>query len=559
MESNQLISLPNLTNDIVTGARKTKLCAYAVALEGWRRGLKLKWYTIDSGKFDEMITFGVNPPGRLFSLSSEERTHFFFRTRGDKVTNEAVEIGSDKDETKVWLAKAGVPVPEGFMFNQDDSDEMILKQVESIGYPLVLKPTNGSLGNGVITNLKNDIELIKALSYVRNDLGYEEIIVERYVPGEEYRVYVVEDKVIAAYNRVPANIIGDGHHTIEELIELKNKQRKKNARLFSCLIEIDEETLEFINKEGYNLQTIPERGKKIFLKEKTNVSAGGDPVDVTDDLPQTIKQIAIDALNAIPGLYHGGVDIIVDLENPNIEKSAVVIELNPTAQIGGILFPMKGRARDIPGAIIDYYFPETKGVKTAKSKVYFDLNTVLEPLQSRSAVEVEVAPAPIGKLHAKLFIVKGSTLHSYSKHRIIKRLAIEKGLHGFINSVDNNLEIMVAGIGKEAISTFQQTIYSVFEKKNIKKIVDEVWKHPVKVGFEIHERYNMSNIRSVDTSLKKINKEISKREKEKRKLEKRNLRILQSNSWKFTKPLRRVRKSVVDNITKGVSKSGKWV
>src|SRR5690625_4084457 len=103
MKAASPITLPQLPNNIVTKARKTRLCSYSVALEGWRRGLKLKWYTRDSEHFQDMIIFGVNPPGRLFSLSSDERTHYFFRTRGDKVTNEAVELGSDKDITKDML------------------------------------------------------------------------------------------------------------------------------------------------------------------------------------------------------------------------------------------------------------------------------------------------------------------------------------------------------------------------------------------------------------------------------------------------------------------------
>src|SRR5690554_449320 len=123
MANNPLITLPHLTNEIVVSARKTKLCAYSVALEGWRRGLTLKWYTADHEKYEEMIVFGVNPPGRLYSLSSKESIHYFFRTRGDKVTNEAVEIGSDKELTKQWLRKANVPTPEGKEFTEEDTEE----------------------------------------------------------------------------------------------------------------------------------------------------------------------------------------------------------------------------------------------------------------------------------------------------------------------------------------------------------------------------------------------------------------------------------------------------
>ncbi|MDY7224127.1 acylphosphatase [Halalkalibacterium halodurans] len=538
MERELSISLPHLTNEMVSGARKTKLCAYSVALEGWRRGLKLKWYTIDSGHFDHMITFGVNPPGRLFSLSSEERTHYFFRTRGDKVTNEAVEIGSDKDETKIWLSKAGVPVPEGRKFSEEATDDEIVQYASTLEYPLVIKPVNGSLGNGVITNIKNEPVLRKALNYVRSDLEYLEVIVERYVPGEEYRLYVIEDKVIGAYNRLPANIIGDGQHTIEELIHLKNLQRRKNARLFSCLIEIDLETLDFIEDAGYNLNSIPKDGERILLKEKTNVSAGGDPIDVTDELSEEIKQIAINAVKAVPGLYHGGVDIIVDPSKPP-EKGAVVIELNPTAQIGGILFPMKGKARDIPAAIIDYYFPETKGVKTDKSKIYFDLNTVLEPLQSRSAMEVEVTPAPVGKFHAKKYIVSGS-VQRVSYHQWLKKEALSKDLHGFINNLpDGEIEVVVAGTSKEAVAEFKHTLSNT-HKAEVKKVAEEVWKNPVKVGFEINEGFNPFSLRSVESALRKMEKELRRLEKDSRRTAKENLQIEQSTSWKYTAPIRQV-------------------
>src|SRR5690625_4159 len=113
MQAPEPITLPHLTNEMVVNARKTRLCSFSVALEGWRRGLQLKWYTADSKYYDDMIVFGVNPPGRLFSLSSDKRTEFFFRTRGNKVSNEAVELSDDKYTTKQMLAEAGVPVPLG--------------------------------------------------------------------------------------------------------------------------------------------------------------------------------------------------------------------------------------------------------------------------------------------------------------------------------------------------------------------------------------------------------------------------------------------------------------
>src|SRR5690625_1781060 len=355
------VSLPQLPNEVVKNARKTRLDAFAVAVEGWRRGLKLKWYTADSEHYDDMIIFGVNPPGRLFSLSSDQRTHYFFRTRGDKVANEAVELVDDKGTTKELLAQANVPVPKGKGFPEDATDEEILEFGKSIGYPVVLKPTNASLGDGVVVNIMSDAELEDALNYVRYELEYDEIIVEQHVFGKEYRIYVVEDKAVAAYNRIPANITGDGIHTIEELINMKNYERRQNARLNSCLIHYDIEIEEFLERKKYDLTSIPPKGEYIPLREKTNVSAGGDPIDVTDIITDEMREIAINAVKAIPGLYHAGVDVIV---NEEAENPAVVLEINATAQIGGILFPLRGKARNIPAAIIDYYFPETKDRKS---------------------------------------------------------------------------------------------------------------------------------------------------------------------------------------------------
>lgn len=539
-EKEQGISLPHLTGKIVRNARKTRLDAFAVALEGWRRGLKLKWYTKDSEHYKDMIIFGVNPPGRLFSLSSETKTHYFFRTRGDLVSNEAVEVGSEKDDTKIILNNAGVPVPKGKGFAPDATNEEIITYCKQIGYPLVVKPTNASLGNGVITNIRTDEELLKALHYVRVELDYPEIIVEQFVVGKEYRFYVVDDQVIAVYNRIPANIVGDGEHTIEELIDLKNQWRKKNARLNSCLIHMDNEILDFITEAGYTLESVPEKGKLIYLREKTNVSSGGDPIDVTDTIADEYKQIAIDALKAIPGFIHGGVDIIVN-EGKDIDEAAVVLELNPTAQIGGALFPLEGKARDIPKAIIDYYFPETiDKVDTTTSMIYFDLVTILEPLENRTALEVEVAPAPLGKLYARKYIVSGNVTRS-NYHRWLKKHALELNLNGYVKSmVFDEIEIVVAGTDKENIQEFKQLIDKYPQGSKVAKIKEEIYEEPVTIGFEISEGYNMSNIKSVQHAIRQMDKELQRMTKQKNRIEKDNEHILNSSSWRVTAPIRKL-------------------
>src|SRR5699024_8653464 len=210
--------LPHLPKEVVADARGWNLDAYVVALEGWRRGLTLRWHTKDSEKFTDMRTWFVDSPGRLFSLSSDTKTHYFFRTRGDMVTNEAVDIGGDKGKTKELLEEKGVSVPKGKAFSVSE-EEAIIAFAEEIGYPLVIKPTDGSFGRDVHTEIGANEELFIALDKIKAKEQNKHVIVEEQIPGIDYRIYVVGDKAVAAMKRVPANVVGDGERTILELID----------------------------------------------------------------------------------------------------------------------------------------------------------------------------------------------------------------------------------------------------------------------------------------------------------------------------------------------------
>src|SRR5690625_4925156 len=246
---------PNwLTKQMIRGVRGFNLDAYVMALEGWRRGLSLTWY-FDPTEVTNMKIIGFNPLGKSFSLRSDDKNklHYFYRSRGDKVANEAVDIVHDKHLAKSYLQKAGVPTPKGVQFNKAINNDEILEITKELDHPLVVKPVFGSLGKGVFTNIQSDEELLKNIEYLRDNYEYDEIIVEQFINGEEYRVYVVGDKVAAATNRVPANVLGDGTSTIEELIEKKNEIRKENPYLATKLIKIDDSLLQFIESQGLTL------------------------------------------------------------------------------------------------------------------------------------------------------------------------------------------------------------------------------------------------------------------------------------------------------------------
>lgn len=430
-----------------------------------------------------MKTWFVDNPGQLFSLSSKERTHYFFRTRGDKVTNEAVEIGKDK-EKQTGIEKADVPVPEGKQFSAEATNEAILEYASSIGYPVVLKPTDGSFGRGVIANITSSGELEYSLAYVRSDLNYSDVIVERYIPGSEHRIYVVDNQVVGAMNRIPPNVVGDGINAIESLVELKNEERELNPRLVSCPIIINQENMDYLGRKGYALDTIPELNQQVFLSDKSNISLGGDPVDVLDELPEEIKRTAVNAIKAIPGLSHGAVDLIINPDKPASE-AGYVIELNPTAQLGGLLYPIKGKPRDIPAAIIDYYFPETTAFKVDKTQAYFDFHDVLEPLQSRDANTTTVTPSPLGKLYAKKYTVSGD-VQDIGYHRGLRKQAFERYLHGFVMNMENgDIEVVVAGTDPDMVDDFKNALWEDEERANVMEVQVSNYEEPIKVGFEI--------------------------------------------------------------------------
>src|SRR5699024_4802264 len=243
-------------------------------LEGWRRGLTLTWYD-DLSKKKDMRIVGFNPLGKSFSLSEKdgENLHYFYRSRGDKVSNEAVDTVHHKDKAKEYLKKSKVSTPKGIKVNQDINQTTLKKAIKSLKYPLVVKPALGSLGKGVTTNIQSDDELFQAIQQVKENYeDYQDLIIEEYVEGEEYRVYVVDNEVVAATKRIAANVIGDGVSTIKQLIEKKNEIRKENPYLAKKLIKIDDTVITYLNKQEITIDDVPQKNEYIRLKGQANIS-----------------------------------------------------------------------------------------------------------------------------------------------------------------------------------------------------------------------------------------------------------------------------------------------
>ncbi len=524
--------LPHLKESLPNEACGLKLCTYTISLEGWRRGLTLKYYLNEKSKI-------------RYSLSSATKTHEFYYSRGDLVSDEAFAICRDKSITKEVLSKSGISVPEGKRFPQEAADEEIITYAHTLGFPLVVKPTNGDMGIGVVPNIQSEDELKKALQYVRYELKFPDVIVEQYIAGKEYRVYVVNNEVVSAIHRIPANVTGDGISTIKQLIEKKNFERKQNPRLMSCLIKMKQEMIDFLHRKGYTLETVPPKGETVFLTEKSNVSAGGDPIDAFEQLPDAVKKLSVSALRALPNMAHGGIDVIIDEQ----KQSGFIIELSGRTQIGGVLFPEEGSARDIPKAIIDYYFPETKKEPEHKGNYYFDFGKITDPLRSGFATEVTVPPIPEGEQVSKKWIITGTRLGP-RYFRWVHKKAIALKINGFAKKALNGEVSAVVSGTTESIERFKELIWQgapgVAEVTNVE---ESEWNQSIKIGFEIIEipeeklltkklEEKDKQIKKLKSEKKKLKSDMKQLEKEFKAVEKKYLEIQQSRIWKLSSPVR---------------------
>lgn len=503
--------MPHHEGAVPKAGQGNRISTYTVALEGWRRGLDLKFY----GHFDEEENFNVR-----YSLSNESRTHHFQLSMGDGVTKKAFDICDNKEMTKRYLrnAEIPVPVPAGKKFDEDSTDDDILAFAKTMKFPIVFKPTDGNAGNGVFANIESLEELEDIIPYVREELEFKEVMVEDYIPGKEYRIFVIEDRVLGGMIRRPASLLGDGQHTIKELIHQANEIRMTNPHLTSRLIKVDREIRSILKRKGFKLSTVPENGERIYLREKSNLSKGGDAIDVTDKLTDNLKSIARNVGKAIPGLKHYGVDMIVDEK----KDTGVILEVNTRPGFGGHLFPMEGKPRDFAKEIIDYYFPETKD--RGRSWLYFDFDSALEPIINGTTLSVDIITISPEPLYGKKLVLSGEVSAS-SFHNWIKRQAKRRKLNGYVkNQDDGTLLIIVAGTDQSAVEDFINQCSNKPKDAEVKSVEEDEWNKPVKMSFEINKRKTDLNPVQLEREIEKLNKEVVK--------------LKESNSWKITRPLR---------------------
>ncbi|RZJ62163.1 MAG: cyanophycin synthetase, partial [Flavobacterium sp.] len=281
----------------------------------------------------------------------------FQATITNKTSHIAVDIACNKEATKKMLMAASVPVASGGICTDETELAAIIEQ---IGFPIVTKPLDGNHGKGASINLKTMDAAIEGLEFAKKYSN--RVIVEKFITGFDFRVLVINNKVVAAAQRVPAHVIGNGQDAIQTLIDSENENPKRGYGHENVLTEIaiDRDTTDLLAKMDYTLETVPKKGEIVYLKSTANLSTGGTSIDVTELMhPENI--FLAERIARVIGLDVCGIDIMANnLTQPLKENGGVIIEVNAAPGFRMHLAPSEGLPRNVASPVLDMLYPPGK-------------------------------------------------------------------------------------------------------------------------------------------------------------------------------------------------------
>ncbi len=285
-----------------------------------------------------MVQFGWGSKQRRIQAAETDRTSAISES-----------IAQDKDLTKMLLDAAGVPVPMG---RSVTTAEEAWAAAEELGGPVVVKPRDGSQGRGVAVNIETRERVIQAFEAAEEISS--EVIVERYIPGHDFRLLVVGGALVAASRRDPPQVTGDGQQTIRQLVEQVNADPLRGDGHATSLTKIrfDDIALATLQKQGFDADSVPPSGTLIFLRNNANLSTGGSATDVTDEVHPEMAARAVSAARMI-GLDICGVDVVAEsVLYPLEDQHGGVVEVNAAPGLRMHLNPSFGKGRAVGEAIV---------------------------------------------------------------------------------------------------------------------------------------------------------------------------------------------------------------
>ncbi|MDR2711260.1 MAG: cyanophycin synthetase [Burkholderiales bacterium] len=297
--------------------------------------------------------------GSLVQFGWGSRQRRIWAAEIDRTSAIAEAVAQDKELTKKLLAVAAVPVPEG---REVTDAEDAWAAANEIGLPVVVKPLDGSQGKGVTVNINSREHLLAAYKAAEK-LG-RTVMVERYLPGSDFRLLVVGDKLVAAARRDPPQVIGDGVHSVRELVDEVNRDPRRGEGHSTALtrIRLDDIANTLLAVQGFTVDSVPPAGTRVILRSNANLSTGGSATDVTDEVHPDIAAHAVAAAQMV-GLDIAGIDVVCEtILKPLEDQRGGIVEVNAAPGLRMHLTPSYGKGRPIGEAIINAMFlPDENG------------------------------------------------------------------------------------------------------------------------------------------------------------------------------------------------------
>ena len=276
----------------------------------------------------------------------------FWCARTDAVSAVAAMTSGRKDLTVDLLRGAGFPVAGSRTYYVDEWDDAANRAFDQ-GPSLVVKPAWGRRGRGVTVGIATADELRTAWE-AATAVDPVRVVIERQVQGRELRLLVVGGRTLAVVEKRPPTLVGDGEHTIEELIDQVNQRRAANRHLAAYPLELDAWRRSRLTAEGLSPLSVLAAGRRLVVDPKASLVGGGDSVDVTDVVHPSYLDLAVEVVAAFPGLGVAGIDVIAGDPASPVDPHDAIIEVNSMPGLGPHHFPMEGRPRDVAGPIVEH-------------------------------------------------------------------------------------------------------------------------------------------------------------------------------------------------------------
>jgi cyanophycin synthetase len=277
-------------------------------------------------------------------------------TMTSETSSIAVDIASDKDLTTKLLGAAGLPVPKQESVRSADG---AVAAARRIGYPVVVKPLDGNHGRGVCLDLRSEEDVRGAFEIAREQSRRGTVIVESHVVGKDYRCLIIDGRMVAIAERVPASVTGDGTSTVEQLVDLTNADPRRGVGHEKVLtrIKVDDAALEVLAGQGHSLESVPAEGEMVKLALTGNMSTGGISIDRTFEAHPENVEIAEEAARMV-GLDIAGIDFICpDITEPVREAGGAICEVNAAPGFRMHTHPTIGEPQFIAKPVVDMLFP----------------------------------------------------------------------------------------------------------------------------------------------------------------------------------------------------------